>query len=105
MPQFAVHRNKNRRTQAQFPFLVDVQAELLSELSSRVVIPLAKAPKLAKKPIDRLTPLVEIDGDEYILLTPQLAGIRGTELGPLVANLAEQRQTIVAAIDFLIIGS
>ena len=105
MPQFVVHRNKNRRTQTQFPFLVDVQADLLSELSSRVVIPLAKAPKLAKKPIDRLTPLVEIDGAQYILLTPQLAGIGGTELGPVVANLIEQRQIIVAAIDFLITGS
>jgi toxin CcdB len=105
VPQFAVHRNKNRRTQAQFPFLMDVQADLLSELSSRVVIPLAKAPELAKKPIDRLTPVVEIDGDEYILLTPQLAGIRSTELGPLVANLTGQRHAIVAAIDFLITGS
>ena len=105
MPQFAVHRNKNRRTQTQFPFLVDVQADLLSELSSRVVIPLAKAPKLAKKPIDRLTPLVKIDGEEYILLTPQLAGIRSTELGPAVANLVGQRQIILAAIDFLITAS
>lgn len=105
MPQFAVHRNKNRRTQTQFPFLVDVQADLLSELSSRVVIPLAKAPKLTRNPIGRLTPLIKIDGEQYILLTPQLAGIRSTELGPVVANLVEQRQIIVAAIDLLITGS
>lgn len=105
MPQFAVHRNKNRRTQAQFPFLVDVQADLLSELGSRVVIPLTKATKLARKPIDRLTPVIKVDGDEYLLLTPQLAGIRSAELGPPVATLTEQRQIIVAAIDFLITGS
>lgn len=95
MPQFAVYRNKNRRTQTQFPFLVDVQADLLSELSSRVVIPLAKAPELAKNPIGRLTPLIQIDGEQYILLTPQLAGIRSTDLGPVVANLVEQRQIII----------
>jgi toxin CcdB len=102
--QFAVYRNKNRRTQSQFPFLLDVQVNLLAELKTRVVVPLTKAPKLAKRPMDRLTPIVEVDGDEYILLTPQLAGIQSTELGPSVASLAEQRQTVVAAIDFLMTG-
>jgi len=56
-------------------------------------------------PARRRSPLVEIDDARYILLTPQLAGIGGTELGPVVANLIEQRQIIVAAIDFLITGS
>lgn len=29
MPQFAVHRNRNTATKVRFPFLLDVQTDLL----------------------------------------------------------------------------
>ncbi|MDB6108189.1 MAG: CcdB protein, partial [Gammaproteobacteria bacterium] len=51
MAQFSVHRNKNPRTKAAFPFVVDVQSELLEPLNTRVVIPMTKAPALTKKPV------------------------------------------------------
>jgi hypothetical protein len=37
-------------------------------------------------------------------MTPQLAGIARTDLGTLSGSLAEERQTILAAIDFLLTG-
>ena len=43
MPQFAVHRNRNAATKARFPLLLDVQTNLLEDLGTRVVIPLAPA--------------------------------------------------------------
>ena len=46
MPQFDVYRNENPGTCEEFPFLVDVQAELLEELATRVVVPLAKSEAL-----------------------------------------------------------
>ena len=49
-------------------------------------------------------PLVEFDGDTYVLMTPQLAGIAQKELGPRAGSLAERRDTIVAAMDFLLSG-
>jgi toxin CcdB len=51
-----------------------------------------------------LTPVVEIAGRSYIVLTPQLAGIAKSELGPPVADLAARRDEIIAALDFLITG-
>lgn len=105
MPQFVVHRNRNPRTRADFPLLVDVQPDLLAELRTRVVVPLTRASKLTKKPIDRLTPIVEIGTEAYALMTPQLAGIQTSDLGAPVANIAEQRQTVVAALDLLFTGS
>ncbi len=39
-----------------------------------------------------------------MLITPQLAGINRTELGSLAGSLADQRQTILAALDFLLTG-
>jgi toxin CcdB len=102
--QFSVYRNKNGRTKTTFPYLVDVQSDLLDPLNTRVVSPMTKAPALKKKPFSQLTPEVAFNGDRYVLMTPQLAGIGRTELGPQVGSLADERQVILAAIDFMLTG-
>jgi toxin CcdB len=102
--QFAVYRNKSSRSKSTYPFLVDVQSDLLDELQTRVVVPLTKASALAKKPLSNLTPALKFDGETYVLMTPQLAGVARTELGAAAGSVAEQRQVIVAAIDFLVTG-
>jgi len=104
LAQFAVHKNKNPRTRAAFPFLVDVQSDLLEPLGTRVVVPLTKVAGLARKPVSHLTPTVMFDGDAYILLTPQLAGIARTELGAQAGTLLTEREKILGAIDFLLTG-
>ncbi|HEY8053733.1 MAG: CcdB family protein [Steroidobacterales bacterium] len=104
MAQFAVYRNKNPRTRATFPLLVDVQTELLEELQTRVVIPLTKAAGLARKPLRHLTPAVSFEDTAYVLMTPQLAGIARSELGEPVGSVARQRRDIIAALDFLLTG-
>lgn len=105
MAQFTVYRNKNPRSKTTYPLLVDAQADLLNELQTRLVIPLTKAPALTKKPIARLTPSIDIDGERYLLMTPQLAGIARSELGAAVGSVADQRSVIVAALDLLITGA
>ncbi len=104
MAQFAVYKNKNPRTKTAFPFLVDVQSDLLEPLHTRVVIPLTKAAALTKKPVSHLTPAIDFDGEAYLLMTPQLAGIARSDLGAEAGALIEKRQTILAAIDFLLTG-
>jgi toxin CcdB len=102
--QFAVYRNKNPRTKSTFPLLVDVQSDLLEPLSTRVVIPLTKVAGLAKKPVGHLTPTVPFDGDSYVLMTPQLAGIARTDLGAQAGTLVAEREKIMSAVDFLLTG-
>jgi toxin CcdB len=102
--QFTVFRNKNARTRATYPLLVDVQSDLLEDLETRVVIPLTRLATLTKKPMAVLTPIVAFEGEDYVLLTPQLAGVARTELGTAVGSLANERQAIVAAVDFLVLG-
>jgi hypothetical protein len=41
--QFTIHRNPNVHTKNWIPFLLDVQSDLVSDLETRVVIPLALA--------------------------------------------------------------
>jgi toxin CcdB len=102
--QFTVYRNKDPVSRGPFPFLLDVQSDLLVELQTRVVIPLGKATGLGKKPISRLMPVFPFQGEPYVLVTPQLAGIPKRELGSAVGTLAGRRDSIVSALDFLALG-
>lgn len=104
MAQFTVYRNRNPGTKAEYPLLLDVQTDLLDELATRVVIPLTRAGDLVRRPIGNLMPIVVVGGEEYVAVTQDLAGTHRSSLGPRVASVAEQRDAIVAALDFLIAG-
>ena len=104
MPQFTVYQNKSPQTKKLIPYLLDVQAELLSDLQTCVVVPLTAADKNKDKTISRLTPILTVDGTEYLMLTPQLAGIMRKELGKPVTTLSDTRNEIIGAIDFLVTG-
>jgi toxin CcdB len=105
MPQFTVHRNRNAATKARYPLLLDVQADLLENLGTRVVVPLTAASVATKRTaMQTLTPLCTVEGKPYVLVTPQLAGIAARELGPPVADLSGERARILAALDLLITG-
>lgn len=104
MTQFTVYRNKDPRSRAIYPYLLDIQSDLLGELSTRVVIPLTKATVSARKPVRDLMPMVQFDGEVYIIATPQLAGVARSELGAVAGSLADRRDAIIAAMDFLLSG-
>jgi len=104
MTQYDVYRNENPGSCEEFPFLLDVQADMLEELGTRVVIPLARSAELTGFPMLYLAPVVAFQGKPYALLTPQLAGVRREELGPQAGSLADQERVISAALDFLLKG-
>jgi toxin CcdB len=104
MAQFSVHKNKNPKTRSAYPYLVDVQSDLLRDLRTRVVVPLSKHSALGKKPIKNLMPVIDVDRQKYVMLVPQMAGISVADLGPEIASVAQRRDDIVASIDFLITG-
>jgi toxin CcdB len=104
MTQFSVHKNKNAKTKGTYPYLVDIQSDLLRDLNTRVVVPLAKLADIGKKPMQTLTPVVDVDGQKYAMLIPQLAGIPVRDLGASVGSVVARRADIVAAVDFLVTG-
>jgi toxin CcdB len=103
MPQFCVYKNKNAAARARFPFLLDIQSDLLDPLATRVVVPLAPA-GAARSRMQTLTPAIRVLGKDYAMITPQLAGVAIRELGPVVVNASAHRSAIIAALDFLISG-
>ena len=104
MPQFTVCRNKNPQTLSAIPFLLDVQNDLFSDLETRVVVPLSRVSAMKGKALGSLMPVLEIEGERFVMLTPQMAGIPKGELGPPVTQVKHHRFEIVAAIDFLLTG-
>src|SRR5690242_16538846 len=104
MPQFNIYINKNPKSKSSIPYLLDVQSDLLSELATRVVIPLYQRKALNLKPIKQLMPEFDIGGKKFILMTPQLAGIFTKDLGEPAGDLQEHRAQVIAAIDLLITG-
>ena len=68
-----------------------------------MVAPLARSvamPKLA----GRLIPLVQVGDYDYALLVPSLTALPVTDLRHAVASLADDRERILAALDYLFIG-
>ncbi len=101
--QFFVYKNTNASSLTAFPFLLDVQSNLLSELHSCVVIPLSRV-KVGQVVMTRLTPQVAIDGQDYVLNTAQLSTIHRKILGACVTDLSAKRDLFISALDFLISG-
>ena len=104
MSQFMVYANKNAKTRKAFPYLLDIQSDLLEGLQTTVVIPLCKASHLRDQIITKLCPLVEIGGEKFVAMSQQLAGIARSQLGKEITNLSENRAQFIAAIDFMILG-
>jgi toxin CcdB len=104
MSQFTVCRNKNPQTSSAVPFLLDVQNDLLSDLETRVVVPLSPLSVMKGTTLRALMPVLEIEGERFVMLTPQMAGIPKSELGPPVTQVEQHRFEIIAAIDFLLTG-
>jgi len=104
MAQFDVYRNPNPATRARVPYLLDVQSDLLDSLATRVVVPLCKPEVLRGKLAERLNPVFEVEGRKMVLLTPELAGVSRKALGEQIANLANRRDSIIAALDLVITG-
>ena len=100
MAQFDVHENRSPDSKERVPYLLDIQHDLLTHLKTRVVIPLV----LEKKPITHLNPMVEIEGKRMMLSTQEMAGVSTNILGKRVASLAQNRDEIVHAVDFLVTG-
>lgn len=104
MPQFMVCRNKNPQTRSAVPFLLDIQNDLLSDLETRVVVPLSPVSAMKGRTLRPLMPILDVEGESFVMLTPQMAGIPKSELGDQVARVEHYRFEIIAAIDFLLTG-
>lgn len=101
MARFHVYLNRDRDDAA--PLLLDVQSDLLSDLPTRVVVPLipqSQFPFVYR----RLQPVMSIRGEPYVLATTMLISVDKRVLGAEVASLEAEHAIIVDALDYLFQG-
>ena len=103
MAHLKVYENTSA-SHKNYPYLLDIQSDFLSDLRTTVVIPLAPFSAIGKAALTKLCPVVVVKTKKLVLLTPQLAGVERKILGKEVADLSEARSEIIAALDFLISG-
>ncbi|WP_076417096.1 CcdB family protein [Colwellia sp. UCD-KL20] len=104
MPQFDVYINPSKKSHEAYPYIVDIQNALISDITTRIVIPLGKLSHFRNEQMNGLTPLIEYENEKYILLTPQIASIPSKLLKNPVGSVEPLRDEIIAAIDFVITG-
>ena len=104
MAQFVAYKNSNPATRIQYPYLLDIQSDLLSELRTTVVIPLASAKIAAPMTLTRLNPHFALEGETFIAITQDMAGIERANLGAQAYDLSAYRAEIISAVDFLLSG-
>lgn len=101
MAQFDLFRHPRDK---RYPFLLDLQTDLLRDLATRVVAPLTSVKRLRGKPIGRLNPIVEIEGTPYAVLFQEVAAIPVKAIGVASGNLRGRRAELIAALDLLFTG-
>jgi toxin CcdB len=84
-------------------YVLDIQAERLSHLATRIVVPLLPEDS-APKPIATLNPVYEIRGRRHVLVPQGIASIAGRVLESAVASLVGHDDSIARALGLLLAG-
>jgi toxin CcdB len=98
MPRFSVYANAEG-----VGYLVDVQANLLSHLNTRMVVPLLPADR-APLPAQTLNPIFDVDGVRHVLVTQFMAAVPDRLLKTKVFDALDRSHDIIAAMDCLFQG-
>lgn len=104
MSQFMLYLNEDGSSNEAYPYFIDIQNILLSDLNSRIVIPLSPHTALNNTDAKKLCPIIEIDGIDFVLLAHQMTSVPKSILKSEITSLERQRYKILDAIDILISG-
>lgn len=99
---FTIYRNKGNAR--DYPYLLNVQSDIIDELNTRMVIPLVPLAAFIGRPAQRLNPVISVEGKKHLVLTQEMASVRLGQLGEEVTDVQESRQLIKDSIDFLLDG-
>ncbi|MBK4725642.1 MULTISPECIES: CcdB family protein [Erwiniaceae] len=104
MEQFSVYQNHGKNRQA-YPYFINIQSDLLSHLTTRLVMPLARK-QASNSQVRTLTPVLHLEEHDYVILTTMLTttDVKNLRDQDRVANASDLRDDIVAAVDLLVLG-
>jgi toxin CcdB len=102
--QYDVYPNPSPRMRDRYPFVVDIQSDLLKALATRMVVPLAVTSLPATSLPRRLCPVLVVHGQSLMLVPYEAAPLDKRHLKGRVTSLRECANDIVAAIDAVMSG-
>ena len=102
--QFDVYENPSKTSKKYYPYLVDIQNNYISELATRIVIPLGFAKHFENEVMTKLQFKVQYEEQDLILMTPQISSMARNQLKKPIGSLEHLRQEIIDALDFAISG-
>ena len=104
MARFDVYENPGSHA-VTTPYLLDVQSDLLDGLDSRMVVPLRSLAHFPKVKLPtRLTPVLTVEGQDFLLETPKMGAVPKRILTSPITSLLDDQAEITAALDFLFQG-
>lgn len=95
-----INRGANREG---VPFLLSLQHAAANVLETRLAVPLIPA-KRRRGLIDKVEPLLSVDGEPYVAVVSQIRAIPLTDFGEVRASAKAQDQALTNALDFLVTG-
>lgn len=98
MARYDVHRNPSGPG-----YLLDCQADVLADLTTRLVVPLLP-PEVAPIPSRRLNPSFTIEQETLVMMTHFAASVPKRALGEKIGSLSSQHDAIIEAFDMLLTG-
>jgi len=102
--QFDVYDNPSPRMRDQYPFVVDIQSNLLSSLATRMVVPLAVTSLAAKELPQRLCPVFTVRRKNLMLVPFEAAPLDKRLLKTEIASIRDRASDIIAAMDAVMSG-
>ena len=102
--QFDIYENPSPRMRDVYPFVVDVQSNILSALATRMVVPLAVTNLSAKDLPHRLCPIIKVNNKPLMLVPFEAAPLDKRLLKIEIASVLECSYEIIAAMDSVVSG-
>ena len=87
-----------------YPYVVEVQSDLLSALATRMVVPLAVTTLAAKDLPRRLCPVLTVNGQSLMLVPFEAAPLDKRLLRTEVTSVRDRSHEIIAAMDSVLSG-
>ena len=88
----------------QYPFVVNIQSELLCSLATRMVVPLAVTGLADKDLPRRLCPVLVVRGQSLMLVPFEAAPLAKRLLKARIASVKDRAHDIVSAMDAVLSG-
>ena len=102
--QFDVFENPSPRMREVYPYVVDVQSDLLSALATRMVVPLAVTALASQNLPRQLCPLISVNDKPLMLVPCEAAPLDKRLLKAEITSIRDRSHEIIAAMDAVLSG-